>query len=131
MELALKSDFFLNRSILFDTLRLSKLFEESGFNQRQAQILSEVIKTSQDEREKLAEEARKEIADEMEKKRFATGADLKIVEKNLELEIEKVRAEIEKVRSEIQQTKSETIKWAAGMLLVQSGLIVTLIKVFL
>ena len=105
----LKPESFIN-SFGIDTLALSKLFKESKFTEQQSELLSEVIKISQ-------ESKAKEIRDEINNKDLATKQDLLITEKKLELKIE--------------QSKSDLIKWVIGLLLIQAGLIFTLIKVFL
>ena len=60
--------------------------------------------------------------------------EIKRVEANLTLEIHKVEAkltiEIEKIRTEVEKSKVDIIKWVAGLMLAQTGLLFTLIKFF-
>lgn len=68
----------------------------------------------------------------------ATKGDLEITKLALQKEIEQVRREveqvrlslqkeIEQVRREIEQVKASIIKWVAGLLVVQTGVIISII----
>jgi len=74
--------------------------------------------------------------DELEKKiipieQISTKGDLEVTTLTLKKDIEEVRLtlkkEIEIVRKEIEEVKSGIIKWVTGLLLVQTGVIVTII----
>ena len=62
---------------------------------------------------------------------ISTKGDLEVTKLTLTKEIEEVKLtltkEIEIVRKEIEQVKSGIIKWVTGLLLVQTGVIVTII----
>ena len=115
-----------------DTLMISKLLRQFDFSENQAEVVSELIRqtnctneTSIDEKIQLNEGKNKSsLAD------LASKEDLLITKKELELQLEKVRSEIEKVRSEIAHTKSDLIKWVAGLMIANTGLLFTLIKLF-
>ena len=61
----------------------------------------------------------------------ATRGDLDVVKLALQKEIEQVRLslqkEIEQVRKEIESAKASTIKWVIGLLVLQTGVIVSVI----
>jgi hypothetical protein len=76
----------------------------------------------------LPEASAKEIAEvfrETIEENLATTTDLKTTESNLTKYIELVRAEL---RKEIAESKASIIRWVAGMLIAQSALIATLVK---
>ncbi|MEW5801313.1 MAG: hypothetical protein AB1847_04315 [bacterium] len=58
-----------------------------------------------------------------EKQKLATKGDLRETELKLTREIEKVRADLTK---EIEQVRSGVVKWVAGLLVAQTGVIVTM-----
>lgn len=122
-----------------DTLMVSKLLRQFNFSEDQAEVVSELIKQTD-----LAVEKRIAVIEEkieFNSNKMTSREDLSIVEKNLELQIEKTRTElklqiektlteVEKVRTEISQSKSEIIKWVAGLMIANTGLLFTLIKFF-
>ena len=81
---------------------------------------------------KYIESVRNELKKDIEMLRN----DLKTTESNLTKYIESVRAELKKdiellrseLRREIAESKAGTIRWVAGMLVAQAGLIATLVK---
>jgi hypothetical protein len=128
----LKSENFISKSGAFDTLMLSKLFKESNFTEQQAEVMSEVLRISQEAAANKAsieiKAAKQEIDDSINKKELTTKQDLSVTEKKLELKIVEVRSDLS---LKIEQVRVEIIKWTAGLLLAQTGLLFTLIKVFL
>ncbi len=128
----LKSENFISKSGIFDTLMLSKLFKESNFTEQQAEVMSEVLRISQEATANKAsieiKAAKQEIDDSINKKELATKQDLSVTEKKLELKIVEVRSDLS---LKIEQVRVEIIKWTAGLLLAQTGLLFTLIKIFL
>lgn len=76
-----------------------------------------------------------EIIDDLDRRivpmeQISTKGDLEVTRLTLKKEIEEVRLtlqkEIEIVRKEIAEVKSGIIKWVAGLLLIQTGVIVTI-----
>ncbi|MBF0436353.1 MAG: DUF1640 domain-containing protein [Magnetococcales bacterium] len=90
-------------TITFDTLAYAKRFKSAGFSDQQAE---EVVTALRDVRDARLEE-------------MATKGDIK-----------EIVMEIEKVWREISESKADTIKWIVGLLLAQSGLIITVFKLF-
>ena len=54
--------------------------------------------------------------------------DLEITKLALQKEIEEVRKEIEKVRIKVERVRSSIIKWVVGLLLIQTGVIVSIVS---
>ena len=133
-----------------DTLMISKLLRQFNFSEEQADIMSEMAKQTNSNIEKIVS---KKISDHKEEvlrdtQELKTKSDLLVTKKELELQIEKVRAEIEIVRVEIEKVRAETevvraelktdisniksdlIKWVAGLMIANTGLLFILIKFF-
>lgn len=123
----------------FDTLALSKIFKSVNFSEDQAEVMAEtIVKASSSIGNKI------EIFEEKNSKNLnelCTKGDLLITRKELELQIEQVALQIEQVRLKIEQvrsellaeianTKSDLIKWVAGLMIANTGLLFTLIKFF-
>ena len=108
-----------------DTLMITKLLRQLDFSEPQAEVLSELIKQNNICAEKIADEKILNHREESEKNldELVSKRDLFITQKELELQIEKVRSEIEKVRSDL-------IRWVAGLMIANTGLLFTLIKFF-
>lgn len=91
----------------FDTLKLMRRLKEAGMPEDQAEAItesvSEVLFTSD----------------------VATVHDLKEMEVRLEYKVE------HKIESHIQAAKADMIKWTAGMLLAQTGLMAGLMTAIL
>lgn len=126
-----------------DTLMISKLLRQFNFSEEQADIMSEIAKQTNSNIEKIVSKKISDYKEEALKdnQELVTKSDLLITKKELELEIEKVRVEIEKVRAEtekiraelktdIAEVKSDLIKWVAGLMIANTGLLFTLIKFF-
>jgi len=71
-----------------------------------------------------------ELTKEIKMVEFELTREIKRVESNLTLEIHKINIEIEKIRTEVERSKVDIIKWVAGLMLAQTGLLFTLIKFF-
>ena len=85
----------MGTTITFDTLAYTKKLKAAGFNEKQAEALSE---------------AQKESLSDILDTTVATKSDIVRLEK------------------EIANIKSEIIKWVAGMLIVQTGVVAALVK---
>jgi Asp-tRNA(Asn)/Glu-tRNA(Gln) amidotransferase B subunit len=111
---------------------ITKLLRQLDFSEPQAEVLSELIKQNNICAEKIADEKILNHREESEKNldELVSKRDLFITQKELELQIEKVRSEIEKVRSEIEKVRSDLIRWVAGLMIANTGLLFTLIKFF-
>ena len=90
-----------------------KVYEAFKDDERKAKVLSEVI-----------DELESRIAPLRD---VATKGDLEVIKLALQKEIEEVRKEIEKVRKEIEEVKASVVKWVVGLLVVQTGVIVSMI----
>lgn len=115
-----------------DTLMISKILRQLNFSEEQAEIVSELVKQTNFNAEQIVTEKISAYRDEVEKdsSNLANKGDIK----ELELKIEKIRAEllseIAHTKSEIANTKSDLIKWVAGLMIANTGLLFTLIKFF-
>ncbi|HIJ84499.1 MAG: DUF1640 protein [Magnetococcales bacterium] len=105
-------------AITFDTHAYIKELKAVGFTEEQAEVqsktLSSIFKTNLDE---LA--TRRDLK-ELE---LATKRDIK------ELELTTKR-DIKELEAKIAEAKAETIKWMIGLLLAQTGVIITIFKLF-
>ncbi len=109
-------------AITFDTLKFANKLKAAGAESKLAEVEAEAIA-----------EAFINYQAQIEKhwleKQTATKSDIA----EIKLEIEKLRSETQKSISETQKSisdaKNDMLKWTAGMLLAQTGLIVTLLKV--
>ena len=90
-----------------------KVYEAFKDDEKKAKVLSEVI-----------DELESRIAPLRD---VATKGDLEVTKLALQKEIEEVRKEIEKVRKEIEEVKASVVKWVVGLLVVQTGVIVSVI----
>ena len=92
----------MGSTITFDTHAYIKKLKDAGFNERQAEALSD---------------AQKESFTEILDTTLATKSDILRLER-----------EIASVKVEIASSRAETIKWVAGMLVVQAGVVAALVK---
>ena len=94
-----------------------KVYEAFKDDERKAKVLSEVI----DELESRTTHL----------KDVTTKGDLEVTKLALQKEIEEVRKELKEVelrlQKEIERVKASIIKWVVGLLLVQTGVIVSII----
>ncbi|RLA86092.1 MAG: hypothetical protein DRG40_03435 [Deltaproteobacteria bacterium] len=94
-----------------------KVYEAFKDDERKAKVLSEVI----DELESRTTHL----------KDVTTKGDLEVTKLALQKEIEEVRKELKEVelrlQREIERVKASIIKWVVGLLLVQTGVIVSII----
>ena len=94
-----------------------KVYEAFKDDERKAKVLSEVI----DELETRTTHL----------KDVTTKGDLEVTKLALQKEIEEVRKELKEVelrlQREIERVKASVIKWVVGLLLVQTGVIVSII----
>ncbi len=101
-----------------------KVYEAFKDDEKKAKVLSEVV----DELESRISPLRD----------VATRGELELAKLALQKEIEQVRGEIEQVRGEIEkvrltlqkeieQVRASIIKWVTGLLLVQTGVIISVI----
>ena len=103
----------------------TKVYDAFKDDKEKAQILSEVIDEIESRLSPLSDVARR--------------GDLEIVKLTLEKEIEQVRLqlqkEIEQVRlqlqKEIEKLRASVIKWVTGLLIVQTGVIVSILVALL
>ncbi len=91
----------------------TRVYEAFKDDEEKARVLSEVIEELETRLLPLGE--------------VATKGDLEVTKLSLQKEIEEVRREIENVRREIEQVRASIIKWVAGLLVVQTGVIVSII----
>ncbi len=124
-------------------LQISHLLKQVNFSESQAEVIADLIEQNAsaskvgdekviqilEQKIKLHEEERvKDLTT------LSTKGDVEIAKKELELKIEKVRVELEKVRADlevkIEQVRSSLIQWVAGLMIAQTGILFTLIKLF-
>ena len=127
----------MNDAIAFDSHRFVKHMTKAGFTEQQAEAMAEeqVSLLNSD----LATEASLAKVDadlKAEIARIDAGlvrvenelkAEIAKVDADLKAEIARLKVEIAKVETTIAGAKTETIKWVAGMLLVQTMVIVGII----
>lgn len=108
-----------------DALTLSKVFKQVNLTTDQAEAIAEAIVGS----EKILEKRIESFEDKNTKNlhELSTKGDLLTVKKELEFDISNVKKELE---LKIEQTKSDLIKWVAGLMIANTGLLFTLIKFF-
>ena len=92
----------MGATITFDTHAYIKKLKDAGFNEKQAEALSD---------------AQKESFNEILDTTLATKSDILRLER-----------EIASVKVEIASSRSEIIKWVAGMLVVQAAVVAALVK---
>ena len=97
-------------TITFDTLKFANRLKAAGAESRLAEVEAEAFAEQQVQIERHWTE-----------KQTATKTDVA----EIRLEIERLRAETHRA---IVEAKNDMLKWGAGMLLAQAGLIVTFIK---
>jgi hypothetical protein len=143
----LKAENLISSFGFFDTLALSKFFKELKFTDQQAEGMSEILKLSQENlvgKKEILEEAKNEAKQEIRQeidastKELATKGDVQavkqdvqLVRRDMELAKKELELKIEQVRVEISNSKVDIIKWVIGLLTIQTGLLLTLAKVFL
>ena len=87
--------------------------------------LTKYIETVRAELEKSIESLRAELEKSIESLRAELKKDIEMLRAELKKDIEVLRSE---VKTQIAESKVSTIKWVAGMLVAQAGLIATLVK---
>jgi hypothetical protein len=78
------------------------------------------------------------LTKEIEEVRFSLTKEIEIVRKEIEevrlrltKEIEIVRKEIGEVKLEVEKAKTSTIKWITGLLVVQTGVLISIVALLL
>ena len=103
---------------------LARILKNSGVSEKQAEVQAEVISEV--------------LATSQERDNLATKQDLEVeiakVNSTLEVEIAKINSKLEveiaKVNEAIAISKFDMIKWTAGLMIAQTGVIFALIKFF-
>ena len=108
-----------------DTLMISKILRQINFSEEQAEIISEIVKQTNLNAEHMIAEKISAHKEEVTKysDKLATKSDIK----ELDLRIEMVKSDLE---TKIAEVKSDLIKWVAGLMIANTGLLFTLIKFF-
>jgi hypothetical protein len=118
-------------AIPFDTHRVVKRLKEAGFSEPQAETVTDVLREARDtELSALASKS------DLSAATAALAADIAAVKAELKADIAALKAELkadnELLRSDmngaIARGQAETLKWMIGLLLVQGGLIVGLLR---
>ncbi len=103
----------------------ARVYEAFKDDEEKARVLAEVIEEL--ERHILGVATKSDLqilATKDDLKGLATKDELEITKLALQKEIEQVRLSLQK---EIEQVKSSLIKWVAGLLVVQTGVVVSII----
>ena len=139
MKVALKTEkenhSFITKTRTVDTLMLARILKNSGVSEKQAEVqaevISEVLATSQ-ERDNLA--TKQDLEVEIAKVNSTLEVEIAKVNSTLEVEIAKINSKLEveiaKVNEAVAISKFDMIKWTAGLMIAQTGVIFALIKFF-
>ncbi|MBF0236973.1 MAG: DUF1640 domain-containing protein [SAR324 cluster bacterium] len=90
---------------VFDTLQFYSRLEKAGFTKDQVEIVTELVKETQ-------EKSFKSIGEKLASKE----------------DLIKIKEEINRLEFKIEQTKVDVIKWMVTLLLAQTGVIAALVK---
>jgi len=132
---------------MIDTLTISKELEGAGLTRSQAEAVAhqmgaltesslatkENLKTTELLLQREIEEVRLSLQKEIEEVRLSLQKEIEEVRLSLQKEINSVKIEIKTIESNLQKelrlTSNSTIRWVAAMLIGQTALIATLVKV--
>ncbi|MBC6426490.1 MAG: hypothetical protein GDA51_08500 [Ekhidna sp.] len=118
---------------MIDTLTIATELEEAGLTRSQATAVAHQMRALT-ESSLASKENLKTIEANLQKEINAVKVEVKTIEANLQKEINAVKVEVKTIEAnlqkELRQTSNATIKWVAAMLIGQTALITTLIKVF-
>jgi len=99
-------------AVAFDTHEFIKTLEKSGFKEEQAEALSKVIKQVQ----------------ETNLEELATKKDILELKHDIKELEATTKCDIADVKRDIALAKADIFKWGVGILFLQAGLIVTVIR---
>ena len=102
----------------------AKVYEAFKDDEQKARVLSEVVEELESRIAPLRDVATK---GDLEVTKLTLQKEIEQVRLSLQKEIEQVRREIEQVRREIEQVRASILKRVAGLLVVQTGVIVSVI----
>ena len=121
--------------LIVDTLNIYNRLKSTGLSEESAGTIAEIFREAIEEN--LANKGDlKTTESNLTKYIESVRKDLKTTESNLTKYIESVRTELKKdmevlraeIKTEIAESRASTIKWVAGMLVAQTALIATLVK---
>lgn len=125
--------------LTLDTLNIYNRLKATGLSEESAKAIAEVLREAIEENlaskndlkmtesnlTKYIETVRAELEKSIESLRAELKKDIEMLRAELKKDIEVLRSE---VKTQIAESKVSTIKWVAGMLVAQAGLIATLVK---
>ena len=127
----------MSEAIHFDTHKFVKRMTETGMSEATAEALAdEQLRLIQGELATKTDLAALQAATkaDIEALRLATQADIAELRAATQADIaelrEATRADIAGVRLEIEKTKADLIRWMAGLLIAQGGVIIAMLRVF-
>ena len=127
----------MSEAIHFDTHKFVKRMTETGMSEATAEALAdEQLRLIQGELATKTDLAALQAATkaDIEALRLATKADIERLRLSTQTDIaelrEATRADIAGVRLEIEKTKADLIRWMAGLLIAQGGVIIAMLRVF-
>ena len=110
-----------------DTLKYSEIFQEAGFDKKQAKILAytlsdttEEIINAYEQKEQITRKDIKIIEENIRK-------DIKIIEENIKKEIKIIEKEIVDIKLSIEKTKTSILQWVATMFIGQTAILIATI----
>ncbi|MBC6401346.1 MAG: hypothetical protein GDA37_10130 [Ekhidna sp.] len=122
---------------MIDTLTISKELEEAGLTRSQANAVAHQMRTLTENSLASKENLKTtelSLQKEIEEVRLSLTKEINEVKLSLTKEINSVKVEVKTIEAnlqkELRQTSNATIKWVAAMLIGQTALITTLIKIF-
>lgn len=111
----------------FDTHRVVKRLTEAGFSEPQAETVTDVLREAR--QSELSDLATKSdlalVTADLAETKAELKADIALLRSEMLGEIGKLRSDL---RAEIAESRAETLKWMIGLLLVQGGLIVGILR---
>ncbi|MBW1716891.1 MAG: DUF1640 domain-containing protein [Deltaproteobacteria bacterium] len=125
--------------VTLDTLNIYNRLKATGLSEESAKAIAEILReaieenlaskndlrTTEGNLTKYIETVRAQLEKSIETLRAELEKSIETLRSELKKDIEVLRSE---VKTQIAESKVSTIKWVAGMLVAQAGLIATLVK---
>jgi CRISPR/Cas system-associated exonuclease Cas4 (RecB family) len=117
-----------------DTLKYSEIFQEAGFDKKQAKILAytlsdttEEIINAYEQKEQITRKDIRIIEKEIKLIEENIRKDIKIIEENIRKEIKIIEKEIVDIKLSIEKNKTSILQWVATMFIGQTAILIATI----